>query len=136
MPFLATLEKTRIALGIGFLPASSHVYSFVRDDCSRPPDVGLSPTAVRHWRPTRLERHSYPDTLSAASLLRGRRTLDGRVEVASMNCLALVSTTDLTEMNETTRIEAHIQSRLSGRIYGFRVLRQTSGLILRGRTRT
>jgi hypothetical protein len=53
-----------------------------------------------------------------------------------MNYLAPESTIDLTEMSETTQIEARIRSRLSGRIRGLRVLRENNGLILRGRTRT
>ena len=39
-------------------------------------------------------------------------------------------------MMETTQIEAHIQSQLNGRIYGLRLLRETEGLVLRGRSRT
>ena len=53
-----------------------------------------------------------------------------------MNYLAPESTIDLTEMSETTQIEARIRSRLSGRIRGLQVLRENNGLILRGRTPT
>jgi hypothetical protein len=71
-----------------------------------------------------------------AYILRTPKTLGERAEVATVNCLAPESTFDLSEMSETTHIEAHIQSRLSGRIRGLQVLRKTNGLILRGRTRT
>jgi hypothetical protein len=53
-----------------------------------------------------------------------------------MNYLAPESTIDLTEMSETTQIEARIRSRLSGRIRGLQVLQENNGLILQGRTPT
>ena len=50
--------------------------------------------------------------------------------------LPLQSATARTERMETSQIEADIQSQLNGRICGLRLLRETKGLVLRGRSRT
>jgi transposase-like protein len=41
-----------------------------------------------------------------------------------------------TRSEEETRLEMHIQARLSGRVRGFRVVRRDNGFVLQGRTRT
>lgn len=40
------------------------------------------------------------------------------------------------DSEEETRLEMHIQARLSGRVRGLRVVRRDSGFVLQGRTPT